>query len=937
MSLYNKIIDRQKLAEAWKRVRANKPAAGIDEMTWTQFDTGSGEELKKLYEELAGHTYTCKPVKVVILYKDGKERQIALYSMRDKVVQQSLAQEIGKIFANAFSDRAFAYRENKSALNAINEIETEAKSGKYSWLLKIDIHHFFDSIRWDQLSGMLRRRITENDVLNLIREECLAPSVDKEGNLVKKTVGIHQGSSIAPVLSNIYLSEFDRWVAVQDVFYVRYSDDMLLLGQDHEKMKALLAEIQTRLEALGLSLSEKKTEFKPLTEGVEFLGYGFDDKGKIITAKAEEKLTSRLETAWLLHKNKSCRERLIKLTEILNGWEQYFRGARKIGDILEYTAVVFMVRSKEELGELADKRPLYENIYPEIAEYLAEVWEDMKRPDLVLLEYEQRFGFYEEESWRKLCRDKNNLSVLTGTYRELVTNENEENYVELMQTYADCHAFSCATKVSEKISLLKAKKVNAVVGTEAYTRGAEGVHFTESAAEKFAELFAGREDMYAVIDYDGNRKVVQPELQPLTKTIAARHLAGNYIAATYVQRPNATVRFLVIDIDVSKKILLECAYDREKLEPYIRKAANAAAEIGDWFKKRGVRVRFEFSGFRGYHVWLFLDAWVPTYHVNNLTDIIEREFADKFGNEISIEFFPNKMRMKPDKPGQCIKLPCGVRSSSGVRSVLLMDDFTEADDIEKWIDGTVKYPLTVLKKITAAERKAPEDEAKREMDTDLSCFGELAPNIDAILKNCSLMRYLCRKAHDSGYLTHFERLSVLYVFGHVGEEGKRFIHQVMSYTLNYKYNVTEKFVRKCPEKPVSCVKLRDQYKRVTAEFGCSCYFKRGDKCYPSPVLHAITSSKDESEEVTLPVSETLTKEKSAQMSEELNIHKKAQSLAVRIVELKKQKRGLDNSIRKVEKELERLFDEAKVDELELEMGLLVRRKKDIGYEWVIEI
>ena len=476
-----------------------------------------------------------------------------------------------------------------------------------------------------------------------------------------------------------------------------------------------------------------------------------------------------------------------------------------------------------------------------------------------------------------------------------------------------------------------------IAGTDSYAKGTEGIRFTESEVEKFAELFTGREDSHAVIDYDGYRKRIHPQLQPLTRTIVERHLAGDFIAATYVQRPNATVRFLVIDIDVSKKVLLECAYDREKLEPFIRKAARASAEIGEWFRKRGIRVRFEFSGFRGYHVWLFLDTWVPTYHVNNLTDILEREFSDTFGNEISIEFFPNKMRIKPDKPGQCIKLPCGIRSGSGSRSVLLLDDFSEARNLENWIDDTPKYPLTILKKIIAAETKTPEKESKREIDTDLSCFGELDSNIRAILNNCNLMRYLCRKAYDSGYLTHFERLSVLYVFGHVGEEGKRFIHQVMSFTLNYKFNTTEKFVRKCPEKPISCVKLRDQYKRVTAEFGCSCYLKRGDKCYPSPVLHAITSSNNESEKMTLPVSETLTKEKTAQMSEELNIHKKAQSLACRVVELKKQKRGLDNSIRKVEKELERLFDEASVDELELEMGVLVRRKRESGYEWVIEI
>ncbi len=657
MSLYNKVIDRQKLSEAWKRVRANKPAAGIDGVTWEEFDAGCAEELKELYKELSEHRYSCKPVKIVVLQRDGKERQIALY----------------------------------------------------------------------------------------------------------------------------------------------------------------------------------------------------------------------------------------------------------------------------------------ENIYPELADYLAEVWEDLKRPDLALLEYEQRFGFFDLGGWEKNCENENRVKTLLGVYQELAKTENEELYTELMQTYADCHSFVCAAKVSEKISLLKTKKTAVAVGPEAYAAAAEGFHFSESVVEKFAELFAGREDAYAVVDYDGNRKVVQPQLQPLTRTVVQRHLSGNYTAAVYVQRPNATVRFLVVDIDVSKKILLKCAYDRQKLEPYIRKAAEAAARIGDWFRKKGVRVRYEFSGFRGYHVWFFLNAWVPTYHVNNLTDLIESEFADSFGNEISIEFFPNKMRMKPDKPGQCIKLPCGFRHENDSRSVLLLDDFSEASDIEKWIDDTVKYPLSVLKKIVAEGKKAPEEGAKREMDTDISCFGELAPNIEAVLKNCSLMRYLCRKAHDSGYLTHFERLSLLYVFGHVGEEGKRFIHQIMGYTLNYKNNVTERFIRKCPEKPISCVKLREQYKRVTAEFGCSCYFKRGEKCYPSPVLHAITSSKDESEQVTLPVSETLTKEKSAQMSEELNIHKKGQSLAVKIVELKKQKRGLDNSIRKVEKELERLFDEAKVDELELEMGLLVRRKREHGYEWVIEI
>ena len=90
---------------------------------------------------------------------------------------------------------------------------------------------------------------------------------------------------------------------------------------------------------------------------------------------------------------------------------------------------------------------------------------------------------------------------------------------------------------------------------------------------------------------------------------------------------------------------------------------------------------------------------------------------------------------------------------------------------------------------------------------------------DLIIERCSLMRYLCQRAAKTVYLSHFERLSVRYVFAHLGEKGKEFVHQVMSFTLNYQYNITEKFIRKCPEKPISCLKLRDQYFVKLLSFG----------------------------------------------------------------------------------------------------------------------
>lgn len=210
-------------------------------------------------------------------------------------------------------------------------------------------------------------------------------------------------------------------------------------------------------------------------------------------------------------------------------------------------------------------------------------------------------------------------------------------------------------------------------------------------------------------------------------------------------------------------------------------------------------------------------------------------------------------------------------------------------------------------------------------------------NILEILSKCSLMRYLCHKALKTCYLTHFERLSVLYVFGHMGESGREFVHQVMSYTLNYQHSVTERFIQRIPAKPVSCIKLREQYKMITAEYGCNCNFRQNKNCYPSPVLHAISRSSDLPEGITLPTSRSVTEEKAKKVIEEMNIHKRSQELASSILEYKKQKRGIDAAIHKVEKELERIYDNAGIDRLEVEMGLLVRRKTENGFEWLIEI
>lgn len=142
MSLYSKIIDIQKLNAAWDKAKKNKPAAGVDHVTYEMFDEKRKENICQLNIELKDGTYEPLPVRIVTLYKGEKARDIALYAMRDKVVQQSVASELTRIYDTAFSDAAFAYRPNKSALVAIDHIEDAIVNKHMTWALKTDIRKY---------------------------------------------------------------------------------------------------------------------------------------------------------------------------------------------------------------------------------------------------------------------------------------------------------------------------------------------------------------------------------------------------------------------------------------------------------------------------------------------------------------------------------------------------------------------------------------------------------------------------------------------------------------------------------------------------------------------------------------------------------------------------------------------------------------------------
>ena len=998
MSLYNKIIDFQKLSAAWQRVRRNKPAAGVDNITWQQFDANSREQLKQLQIELAEQRYSPLPVRNVTIYKGEKARVIALYSMRDKVVQQSLATELVRLFDSRLSSQSYAYRGDKSALQAIEDITKVIRTSQFKAILKLDITHFFDHITWELLKERLRRVIKEEDVLELIRlNACTAMLDEISGELSEKAIGIHQGSAIAPILSNVYMMDFDIALSRPEFFYVRYSDDMLVLGADKRKLMALANEIMIRLQELQLTVNDTKTICCDLAEGVDFLGYHIDATGKSIPTKAEDRLYDRLETMWLTNPTLNVEEKSGKALEIIGGWQQYYRGEREIQSIYEFIAFAYALGGRKEmLGSLRDKRPYVMNACCDIAEWLCLLWKKYGIEELELLEYEQYYAIPQNEYGRITSLSEhgqcgNRIHNLLLQYRKYFVYESAETAIELMQLYTDLNEYGNAKHWMEQAEKIKSRPdrfkailtkehriPDVTVGQDLFSKNQSeeltaqaNIKISEQTPLLMLEAFAGRDDIHSIeMTVGEQRRKTELQETPLTEQQMEEHLRGERTIGTYIQRPNSTVRYIVWDIDISKQFILSHGNSGTEFEAGLRKAYRKALEIQKLLEEKGMHGYIEYSGFRGYHVWLFLSEWIPVRFANMMTEAVDEVLDTE--DIINIECFPNKVRLKAGRFGQVLKIPYGIHVRSGKRSCFIDDNGEPITDIDQFINTLASYSLSAIRKVLSYAKSAgssnrntqntentapigrdsqndliqsggridtPQDpnDTKEEQKELLEVFGDITAGVKEILCHCSLMRYLCLKSKKTGYLTHFERLSILYVFGHVGEEGKAFVHDVMRFTMNYQYNVTQRFIDRIPEKPVSCLKLREQYRRISAEVGCSCSFKRTKNCYPSPVLHALSLSEDIQEVITIPTSRTLSAEKEKKVIEELNVHKKVQDLATRILELKRQQRAIDRAIQKAERELGIVYDSIEADALEIEIGLLVRRKKEDGYEWVIEI
>jgi RNA-directed DNA polymerase len=280
-------IDKRSVYEAYKAVKSNRGAAGVDEQTIEQFEADLSGNLYKIWNRMSSGTYFPPPVRAVAMpKKSGGERILGVPTVADRVAQMVVKLVIEPILDPIFLADSYGYRPNKSALDAVGA--TRERCWKYQWVLEFDIKGLFDNIDHELLLRAVRKHVTCKWVLLYIERWLKAPMVQEDGTKVERSRGTPQGGVVSPILANLFMHyTFDLWMARThpDFPWCRYADDGLVHCRTEQEAETLKVELQTRLAECHLQMHPTKTKVVYCKNGnakskypnmkFDFLGYCF--------------------------------------------------------------------------------------------------------------------------------------------------------------------------------------------------------------------------------------------------------------------------------------------------------------------------------------------------------------------------------------------------------------------------------------------------------------------------------------------------------------------------------------------------------------------------------------------------------------------------------------------------------------------------------------
>ena len=327
-NLLKKIIHKDNMYEAFKRVKKNKGSHGIDGLTIDELQSYLEVNGVKLQQNMLDGTYEPLPVRRVEIPKDnGKKRLLGIPTIVDRVVQQAIAQVLSPIFEERFSDNSYGFRPGRSAHGALKRCQEYMDEG-YRWLVDIDLASYFDTVNHDKLIGLIHKEVKDIRVISLIRKYLNAGAM-VNGVVTSTELGVPQGGNLSPLLSNIMLNELDKELTKRGLRFVRYADDCNIYVKSKRAAERVMESITKFIECdLKLKVNTDKSKVdRPWR--CKFLGYSFYlSKGKVrmrVHEKSIKKFKDKLKNLTGRSKIKNIKFTFEKIKESVVGWINYFK------------------------------------------------------------------------------------------------------------------------------------------------------------------------------------------------------------------------------------------------------------------------------------------------------------------------------------------------------------------------------------------------------------------------------------------------------------------------------------------------------------------------------------------------------------------------------------------------------------------------------------
>ena len=322
-----RILSRDNLLIAMKRVIFNKGSHGIDGMTVYELRQFLKENWLQIKESILKNEYKPMPVRRVEIAKpNGGTRLLGIPTVLDRFIQQAIAQELNYIYDENFSENSFGFRPRRGAKNAIQKAETYINDG-YKWVVDIDLEKFFDKINHDILMYKLSRNIKDKRVLRLIRKY-LQSGIMINGIVVTSDEGAPQGGPLSPLLSNIMLDELDKELEKRGHKFCRYADDCNIYVKSKRAGERVMENITNFIECkLKLKVNRSKSAVERPWKR-KFLGFTiilFHEKAcATISKQSLKRYKDKIREILSRSKPMTLEQRIIKLNQINIGWINYY-------------------------------------------------------------------------------------------------------------------------------------------------------------------------------------------------------------------------------------------------------------------------------------------------------------------------------------------------------------------------------------------------------------------------------------------------------------------------------------------------------------------------------------------------------------------------------------------------------------------------------------